>query len=116
MSLNFDLPEEAVMIRNSVREFAEEVIRPKARELDEKEEFSAELCKQMGDLGLFGFCIPEAYGGNGIGYLPYLIAVEELARVDGSQAVTVAAHNSLGIGPIYFFGNEEQKKEYLPRL
>jgi len=116
MSLNFDLPEEAIMIRNSVREFAEEVVRPKARELDEKEEFSPELCKQMGDLGLFGFCIPEAYGGNGIGYIPYLIAVEELARVDGSQAVTVAAHNSLGIGPIYFFGNEEQKKEYLPRL
>lgn len=116
MSLNYDLPEEAVMIRDSVREFAEEVIRPQARELDEKEEFSAELCKQMGELGLFGFCIPEEYGGNGVGYIPYIIAVEELARVDASQAVTVAAHNSLGIGPLANFGNEEQKKKYLPQL
>jgi alkylation response protein AidB-like acyl-CoA dehydrogenase len=116
MSLNFDLPEEAVMIRDSVREFAEEVIRPQARELDEKEEFSAEICKQMGELGLFGFCVPEEYGGNGICYVPYMVAVEELARVDSSQAITVAAHNSLGIGPLYYYGNEEQRKEYLPQL
>ena len=116
MSLNFDLPEEAVMMRDTVRRFAEEVIKPKARELDEKQEFSPEITKQMGELGLFGFCVPEEYGGNGIGYVPYMVAVEELARVDGSQAITVAAHNSLGISPLNYFGNEEQKKKYLPQL
>lgn len=116
MSLNYDLPEEAVMMRDTVRKFAEAVIRPKARELDEKQEFSPEITKQMGELGLFGFCIPEEYGGNGIGYVPYMVAVEEISRVDGSQGATVAAHNSLGIGPLYYFGNEEQKKKYLPPL
>ncbi|RLG28402.1 acyl-CoA dehydrogenase [Methanosarcinales archaeon] len=116
MSTNYDLPEEALMIRDSVRDFAENVIKPKAKELDDKEQFSPEITKEMGGLGLFGFCIPEEYGGNGFGYLPYMIAVEELARVDGSQAATVAAHNSLGIGPIYIFGNEEQKRKYLPQL
>ncbi len=116
MSLNFDLPEEANMIRDTVREFAEQVIRPKAKELDDGEKFSPEITRQMGELGLFGFCIPEEYGGNGFGYIPYIVAVEELARVDGSQAATVAAHNSLGIGPIFIFGNEEQKKKYLPQL
>jgi short/branched chain acyl-CoA dehydrogenase len=116
MSLNYDLPEEAIMMRDTVRRFAEEVIKPKARELDENEEFSLEITKQMGELGLFGFCVPEEYGGNGIGYVPYMVAVEELARVDGSQAITVAAHNSLGISPLYYFGNEEQKKKYLPQL
>lgn len=116
MSLNYDLPEEAVMMRDTVRKFAETVIRPKARELDEKQEFSPEITKQMGELGLFGFCIPEEYGGNGIGYVPYMVAVEEISRVDGSQGATVAAHNSLGIGPLYYFGNEEQKKKYLPPL
>ena len=111
MSLNFDQPEEAKMIRDSVRDFAENVIKPKAKELDEKEEFSPEITKQMGELGLFGFCVPEKYGGNGIGYLPYMVAVEELARIDGSQAATVAAHNSLGISPLFYFGNEEQKQK-----
>ncbi|MCK4763253.1 MAG: acyl-CoA dehydrogenase family protein [Candidatus Aminicenantes bacterium] len=116
MSLNYDLPEEAQMIRDSVREFAEEVIKPRAKELDDKEEFSPEITKQMGELGLFGFTVPEEYGGNGVGYLPYVVAVEEIARVDGSQAATVAAHNSLGIGPLNYFANEEQKKKYLPPI
>lgn len=116
MPLNYDLPEEANMIRETVRSFAEEVIRPQARELDEKEKFSPEICKQMGELGLFGFNVSEEYGGNGIGYVPYMVAVEELSRVDASQAITVAAHNSLGIGPISYFGSEEQKKAYLPKL
>jgi len=114
--MNFQLSEEAIMIRDCVRDFAESVIKPRARELDEKEEFSPEITKQMGDLGLLGFIIPEKYGGNGIGYLPYIVAVEEMATVDGSHAATLAAHNSLGTGPIYYFGNEEQKMEYLPRL
>ncbi|OLS26565.1 MAG: Acyl-CoA dehydrogenase [Candidatus Heimdallarchaeota archaeon LC_3] len=116
MTLNFDLPEEAVMMRNSVREFAEKKIKPVARELDEEEKFSPELTKSMGDLGLFGIYLPEKYGGSELNYLSYVIAVEELARIDGSQAATVAAHNSLGIGPIYYFGTEEQKDHYLPKL
>jgi alkylation response protein AidB-like acyl-CoA dehydrogenase len=116
MSLNYDLPEEAVMIRDSVREFAQGVIRPQAHELDKNQQFSPEITKQMGELGLFGFGIPEQYGGNGCGYIPYMVAVEESARVDSSQAATVAAHNSLGIGPLYYFGNEEQKEKYLPPL
>lgn len=116
MSICFDLPEEAMMIRNSIRKFAEEVIKPKARELDKQEKFSPEITKQMGELGLFGFTVPEEYGGNGMGYLPYMVSVEELARIDSSQAATVAAHNSLGIGPLYYFGNEKQKKKYLPKL
>ncbi len=70
----------------------------------------------MGELGLLGCFVPEKYGGSNMGYISYIIAVEELARVDGSQAATIAAGNSLGIGPIYYFGSEEQKKEWLPRL
>ncbi len=116
MSLNYDLPEDAKMIRDTVRDFAENVIKPKARELDEKEEFSPEINRQIGEMGLFGFMVPEKYGGNGFGYLPYIVAVEEIARVDGSHAVTIAAHNSLGIGPIHYFGSEEQKKKYLPPI
>ncbi|MEM8965342.1 MAG: acyl-CoA dehydrogenase family protein [Bacteroidota bacterium] len=104
------------LIRQSVREFAEQEIIPVARELDKKELFSYELTKKLGELGLFGMMISEEYGGQGMDYLSYIIAVEELARVDSSQAATLAAHNSLGIGPLYNFGTEEQKKKYLPRL
>ncbi|MHA2105384.1 MAG: acyl-CoA dehydrogenase family protein [Candidatus Hodarchaeales archaeon] len=116
MSLNFDLPEEAVLMRKSVREFAEKKIKPVAHQLDEEEKFSPELAKAMGDLGLFGVYLPEEYGGAGLDYVNYVIAVEEVARIDGSSAATIAAHNSLGIGPIYYFGNEEQKSHYLPKL
>jgi short-chain 2-methylacyl-CoA dehydrogenase len=108
--------EEHHLLRRTVRDFAENEIRPIARELDEREEFSYDLTKKMGELGLFGIVIGEDYGGQGMDYLAYIIAVEELARVDSSQAATVAAHNSLGIGPLYYYGNEEQKREYLPSL
>ncbi len=104
------------MLRQSIREFAEKEIGPVAQELDEKEEFSIELTKKMAELGLFGIFVPEEFGGSGMGYLSYIIAIEELSRIDGSQAATVAAGNSLGIGPIYYYGNEDQKKEWLPRL
>ncbi|MFW9780462.1 MAG: acyl-CoA dehydrogenase family protein [Candidatus Heimdallarchaeota archaeon] len=114
--MDFDIPEECRMIRESVRKFAEKEIAPVASELDQKEEFSPELTKKMGELGLLGITIPEKYGGSELSYLAYIIAVEEIARVDGSQAATVAAHNSLGIGPIYYFGTEDQKYEYLPKL
>ncbi|MCO5257365.1 MAG: acyl-CoA dehydrogenase family protein [Lentimicrobium sp.] len=114
--MDYNLSEEHRMIRETVRQFAEREIRPLARELDEKETFSPELTRKMGELGLFGIYLPEKYGGQGMDNLAYIIAVEEIARVDGSQAATLAAHNSLGIGPLYYYGSEEQKMKYLPML
>ena len=114
--MNFDLTEEQNLIRETVRDFAEREVKPLAKELDEKAEFSYDLTRKMGELGLFGMYLPEKYGGQGLDTLSYIIAVEELARIDGSQAATLAAHNSLGIGPLYYYGTEEQKMKYLPRL
>jgi len=116
MSLNRNLSEEQILLRETVRNFAESEIYPKAKELDEKEEFSYELTQGMADLGLLGALIPEEYGGAALDYVSYIIAVEEIARIDGSQGATIAAHNSLGTGPLIQFGNEEQKKKYLPKL
>ena len=114
--MDYALPEMHQQLRDAVRAFAEGEIAPKARDLDEREHFSEELTRGMGQLGLFGIVVPEAYGGQGMDYLAYAIACEELARVDGSQAATITAHNSLGVGPLYYFGNEEQKKKYIPQL
>ena len=114
--MNFELNEEHEMLRESVRKFAESEIAPQAEHLDEKEEFSTSLTQKMGELGLFGTIVGSEYGGQGMDYLSYIIAVEELARVDSSQAATIAAHNSLGAGPLYYYGSEEQKKKYLPEL
>ncbi len=114
--MDFELTDDQKTIRETVRKFAEAKIKPLAHELDEKEEFSADLTRQMGELGIFGIIVPEEYGGQGLDYSSYVIAVEELARVDGSQAATVAAGVSLGVAPILYFGTEEQKKKHLPRL
>ncbi len=114
--MNFELSEEQQLIRETVRDFAEREIKPVAQELDEKAEFSNDLTSKIGELGLFGMNIPEQYGGQGLDTLSYIIAVEEIARVDGSQAATLAAHNSLGIAPLLDYGNEEQKMKYLPQL
>jgi short/branched chain acyl-CoA dehydrogenase len=114
--LNFDLNEEQQILRDSIRNFAENEIKPIAEELDAKEEFSVELVRKMAQMGLFGICVSEEYGGINTGYISYIIAVEELSRIDGSSAATVAAANSLGLGPIYYFGNQEQKKRWLPPL
>ncbi len=103
-------------LRVKVREFAEQEIAPIAAELDEKEMFSVDLSNRMGELGLFGITLPEKYGGAALDTLSYIIAVEELARVDSSQAGIVASHNSLGISPIAMFGTETQKDKYLPQL
>jgi len=116
MSLNFDLPKDAELTRKVVREFAEKEIAPVAQELDDKEEFSYDLVRKMGELDFFGPFVSEEYGGSDVGYLNYIITVEEVARVDGSQAATIAAGNSLGIAPIYYFGTEEQKKKWMPDL
>ena len=114
--MDFDLTLEQNMIRKEVRKFAKKEIAPIAAELDETETFSANLTQKMGEIGLFGMVVSEEYGGQGMDYISYIIAVEEIARVDGSQAATIAAGNSLGIGPLYYFGNEEQKQKYLPKL
>ncbi|MFH1886276.1 MAG: acyl-CoA dehydrogenase family protein [Pseudomonadota bacterium] len=114
--MDYDLTREQQMVRDAVRSFAEAEIAPVALELDEKEEFSPELTRKMGEIGLFGMFVSEKYEGQQMDYVSYIIAVEEVARIDGSQAATVAAANSLGIGPIYYFGNEEQKQKYLPKL
>ena len=104
------------MIRRSVREFAEAEIKPVAGALEDEGRFSVALTHTMGDVGLFGMVVPEIYGGQGLDYLAYIIAVEEIARIDGSQAATVAACNSLGINPLLYFGSERQKQDYLPDL
>ncbi len=114
--MDSDLSEEQNLTRQAIRAFAEKQIAPVARKLDEREEFSVELTRRMADLGLLGCFVPEKYGGSNMGYISYAIAVEELARIDASQAATIAAGNSLGIGPIYYFGSEKQKQEWLPRL
>ena len=108
--------QEHELIRQTVREFAEKEIRPLAYDLDREEKFSVDLAKSMGDLGLFGMCIPKEYGGQGLDYLSLIIAIEEIARVDSSQAGTLSVHNSLGAGPIYYHGTEAQKEKYLPDL
>lgn len=116
MSINRNLTEDQILLRQTVRKFAEDVIKPAAGELDENEEFSYEITQQMADMGFMGAFLPEEYGGSGLDYVSYIITVEELARVDGSHAATIAAHNSLGTGPLYYFGNKEQKEKYLPQL
>ena len=114
--MDFSLSTDHEILRESVRSFAEKEIKPVARELDEKEQFSYETMQKMAELGLFGVFVSDEYGGQAMDYVSYIIAVEEIARVDGSHAATVAAENSLGIGPLYYFGSEEQKKKYLPKL
>jgi short-chain 2-methylacyl-CoA dehydrogenase len=114
--VNFDLSPEHELIRRTVREFAEERVAPVAEELDREHRFPYELVEQMAELGLMGMPIPEEYDGGGTDTLSYAIAVEELTRIDSSVAITMAAHVSLGTMPIFLFGNEEQKQEWLPDL
>lgn len=116
MTYSFNEDEELSLLRSTVRTFAENEIAPRATELDEQETFSEELTQKMGELGLFGVVIDPKFGGQGMNYIQYCVAVEELARVDGSHAATIAAHNSLGVGPLYYFGTDEQKKKYISSL
>jgi short-chain 2-methylacyl-CoA dehydrogenase len=114
--MNELLNEKYIEYREKIREFSECAIKPMAISQDEKEEFPVDLALKMGQAGLFGITLPKKYGGQGLDYLSYIIAVEEIARVDSSPAATIAAHNSLGITPIYVWGTEEQKERYLPSL
>jgi short-chain 2-methylacyl-CoA dehydrogenase len=112
--VNFDLSDEHELIRRTVREFAEERIAPVAEELDREHRFPYELVADVAELGLMGIPFPEEYGGAGGDTLSYAITIEELTRIDSSMAITVAAHTSLGAMPIFLFGTEEQKREWLP--
>ena len=116
MSLGFDLGDEHVLLRDTVRQFALEKVAPVAEELDREKRFPYDLVTEMAELGLMGMTIPEEYGGGGTDTLAYAIAVEELTRIDSSVAITVAAHHSLGTLPIYYFGTEEQRRQWLPDL
>jgi short-chain 2-methylacyl-CoA dehydrogenase len=114
--LNFDLTQEQQLVRDTVREFAESRIAPVAAELDREHRFPYELIAELAELGLMGMTVPEEYGGAGADTLSYAVAVEELTRIDSSVAITVAAHHSLGTLPIFYFGSEELKREWLPQL
>ena len=114
--MKFELNDEQLQIKNSIREFAESEVLPHVMEWDETQHFPVELRPQLAELGLMGIIIPEQYGGSGMGYIEYATIIEELGRVDGSVGLSVAAHNSLCSNHIYKFGSEEQKQKYLVPL
>ncbi len=114
--MDFELSPEHELIRRTVREFAQHEVAPVAEELDRTKSFPYEIVAKLGQLNLMGIPFPQEYGGGGGDTLAYALAVEELTRVDSSVAITVCAHTSLGTQPIYLFGTEEQKREWLPRL
>jgi alkylation response protein AidB-like acyl-CoA dehydrogenase len=114
--MDFELPEELQEIKRTVRELCEAEVKPRARTWDEAQTFPHEVVAQLGELGLLGIAVPEEYGGAGMGALATAVVVEEVARYDGSLALTVASHNGLGTGHILRFGTEAQKRRYLPDL
>ena len=114
--VNFEETESQKMIAEMVREFGLRKIRPRMMEWDESQEFPIEVFRQLGDLGLMGVLVPQEYGGAGFGYLEYITAIVELSKIDGSIGLSMAAHNSLCTNHILMFGNEDQKRHYLPKL
>lgn len=114
--MNFDISENESMIQQMVKDFAEKEIRPNVMKWDESQEFPVELFKKAGELGLMGVLVPTEYGGAGMGYNEYIMVIREIAKVCGSIGLSVAAHNSLCTNHILKFGNEEQKKKWLPKL
>ncbi len=114
--MNFNQTDTQLEITGMIRDFANKEIRPKMMEWDEAQIFPVEVFKKLGQLGLMGVLVPQEYGGSGLGYFEYVTVVSEIAKVCGSIGLSVAAHNSLCTGHILYFGNEEQKKKYLPKL
>src|SRR5919198_2641268 len=114
--MDFELTDEQRLLRETVRDFARQEVAPVAGELDREKRFPYEIVKRLGSLGLMGIPFPEECGGGGGDTLSYVLAVEELARVDASVAITVAAHTSLGTSPIWMFGSPEQRDEWMPVL
>ena len=115
-TISFGKTETQQMVADMVRDFCEQHIRPNIMEWDESQKFPVEIFKKLGELGLMGVLVPEEYGGSGFTYLEYVTAITELSKVDPSIGLSMAAHNSLCTGHILAFGNEEQKKKYLPKL
>jgi alkylation response protein AidB-like acyl-CoA dehydrogenase len=114
--MDFSINENQRMIADMIKKFGDDHIRPKMMEWDESQEFPVEVFKKLGELGLMGVLVPQEYGGSGFSYTEYVTAISELAKVCGSIGLSMAAHNSLCTGHILAFGNEEQKKKYLPKL
>jgi len=114
--MDFNESENQKMIKEMVKDFAEKEIRPNVMRWDEAQEFPVPLFKKLGELGLMGVFIPEEYGGSGMNYHEYISVIVEISKVCGSIGLSVAAHNSLCTGHIYYNGNEAQKKKYLPKL
>src|SRR5687768_14952849 len=114
--MDFELPDDIRALQSSICDFCEKRVKPHAREWDRTEKFPMEVVKELGSMGVMGIRVAEEYGGAGMGALAVAVAVEEVARYDGSLALTVASHNGLGTSHIRVFGNAEQKKKYLPRL
>jgi alkylation response protein AidB-like acyl-CoA dehydrogenase len=114
--MNFELNENQMMIQQMVRDFAEQEIRPNLNKWDDEEFFPVDTMKKMGELGLLGIFVPEEYGGSGFSYFEYVTALIELGKVCGGVGLSVAAHNSLCTGHIYYHGTEAQKRKYLPKL
>ncbi|MGZ5254054.1 MAG: acyl-CoA dehydrogenase family protein [Flavitalea sp.] len=114
--MNFSRSEITEQVARVARDFAHEHILPHVMEWDESQEFPVDIFRKMGELGLMGVLVPEKYGGSGMGYFEYVVAIQEIARVCGSIGLSLAAHNSLCTGHILSFGNEEQKQKYLPKL
>jgi short-chain 2-methylacyl-CoA dehydrogenase len=114
--VNFELSDEQKLLRDTVRDFARQEVAPVAERLDREKRFPYEIVGKLGELGLMGIPFPQEYGGGGADTLSYVLAVEELARVDSSVCITMAAHTSLGTMPIHLWGSDEQKDEWLPRL
>ena len=112
----FVLTEDQEHLRREIRDFAAREIGPNVLAWDEASEFPLDVVKKLGKLGLLGVIFPSEYGGAGLGYVDYVLAIEELSAVDGSIGIIVAAHNSLGTNHIFLAGNEAQKKKYIPRL
>jgi len=114
--MDFNLTDTQLQIADMVRDFANKHIRPSMMEWDESQKFPVEVFKKLGELGLMGVLVPTQYGGSGLGYFEYITVISEIAKVCGSIGLSVAAHNSLCTGHILYFGNEEQKQKYLPKL
>lgn len=114
--IDFSLNENQMLIADMIRKFGDEHIRPKMMEWDESQEFPVQVFKKLGELGLMGVLVPTEYGGSGFGYFEYVTVISEISKICGSIGLSVAAHNSLCTGHIMTFGNEEQKKKYLPKL
>ena len=115
-AIDFATSETQLMIADTLRKFGKEYIQPHVMEWDESQKFPVEVFKELGKLGFMGVLVPEEYGGAGFGYFEYVTAIVEISKVDGSIGLSFAAHNSLCTGHILQFGNEEQKKKYLPKL